>query len=212
MSNHEERTAIGDSICGLIQQARGGSTDARNQLLTQLRTYIALVAQRQKAPELQAKFGHSDLVQESMAMAVQKFDQFEGSCEAELLAWVKAILENEIKQARRSFRSEKRDVFRERPMDDQRNLNTHSTHAPLQIPDRELTPRTFALQNEEEHRIQAALNSLDEEHRQVIELRNWEKLSFRDIGQRMNRSENAANKLWYRALIALRKAMEKIDE
>ena len=212
MSNHEERSAIGDSICGLIQQARGGSTDARNQLLAQLRTYIALVAQRQKTPELQAKFGHSDLVQESMAMAVQKFDQFEGSCEAELLAWVKAILENEIKQARRSFRSDKRDVFRELPIHKQTINQNESAHAPLQIPDRELTPRTFALQNEQELRIQAALNSLEEEHRQVIELRNWEKLSFRDIGQRMNRSENAANKLWYRALIALRKAMERVDE
>ena len=208
MSNDHERSEIGDSICGLIQQAREGSTDARNQLMAQLRSYVALVASKVSVPELNAKLGNSDLIQESIVLAVEKFDQFKGKSEAELFAWIKVILENEVRQAKRSFRSEKRDIFRERPL-----IQQHGDHSSVQLPkqlvDKQLTPQTFALKNEDQSRVQSALKSLEAEHRQVIELRNWQKMSFRDIGQKMNRSENAATKLWYRALIALRKALEQ---
>jgi len=206
---NEERSAIGDSVCGLIRQTRNGAVDAREQLLTQLRSYVALVAGNRTTPGLQAKLGNSDLVQESMAIAVEKFDQFEGSSEAELFAWVKTILENEVRQAKRAFRSEKRDIFRERSLDQQRSGHLSSTNLPLEIPDKDLTPRTVALQNENQDQIQRAIQNLNDEYRLVIELRNWNGLSFAEIGERMNRTENAATKLWYRALIALRKTMEQ---
>ena len=84
--------------------------------------------------------GNSDLVQESMAIAVEKFDQFEGGSEAELFAWVKTILENQIRQARRAYRSEKRDVFRERSLNQRQSGQDSSVQHPLEIADRELTP------------------------------------------------------------------------
>ena len=211
LSEQEKRSAIGDSICELIQLTRAGSGDARERLMTQLRSYVALVASKNPARELQAKLGNSDLVQESMALAFENLEQFNGTNEAELFAWVKAILENEIRQARRAFRSEKRDVFRERSIDDRPPGENSSMQSPLQIADRDLTPGTFAVQSEDQQRVNAALDLLDEEYRQVIEYRNWDKLSFREIGRRMNRSENGATKLWFRALVALRKTMEQVD-
>ena len=85
--------------------------------MAQLRSYVALVASKVSVPELNAKLGNSDLIQESIVLAVEKFDQFKGKSEAELFAWIKVILENEVRQAKRSFRTEKRDIFRERPLD-----------------------------------------------------------------------------------------------
>jgi hypothetical protein len=41
----------------------------------------------------------------------------------------------------------------------------------------------------------------------VIELRNRERLTFAEVGQRMGRSAEAARKLWARAIELLRKEM-----
>jgi RNA polymerase sigma factor (sigma-70 family) len=53
--------------------------------------------------------------------------------------------------------------------------------------------------------VQTALEKLPAELRQVIRLRNWEKLQFREIGERMNVSTSSAAKLWYKALVELQR-------
>jgi DNA-directed RNA polymerase specialized sigma24 family protein len=53
--------------------------------------------------------------------------------------------------------------------------------------------------------------SLSAEHQEVLQLRNWQKCSFVEIGQHMNRSEEAARKLWARAVFQLKLAMQVRD-
>ena len=53
---------------------------------------------------------------------------------------------------------------------------------------------------EQDAALKKALLELSEEYRQVIEWRNYQGLSFEEIGQRTDRSAEAARKLWGRAL------------
>ncbi len=56
-------------------------------------------------------------------------------------------------------------------------------------------------------RLQQALRQLSPDHEAVIRLRNWERLSFAEIGQRLGRSEEAAKKLWARAITRLKEVL-----
>ena len=58
--------------------------------------------------------------------------------------------------------------------------------------------------------MRAALQGLSDEHRQVLRLRNWDGLSFAEIGGRLNRSEDAARKLWSRAVEKLQAKLDRI--
>ena len=57
---------------------------------------------------------------------------------------------------------------------------------------------------EEAARLNAALDRLPEEYREAIRLRHWEDRSFAEIGARLGRSDDAARKLWARAIDRLR--------
>lgn len=206
----KERSELGDSICTLIDHAKNGCEHSREQLLEELRSYLSLVAKSRMDATFQAKFGESDIVQQSMLVAVEKFDQFRGRSEQELRGWVNQILKNELRQNQRALRSEKRDMFRERSIRPA-NSNDSTSPPPTQLFDRELTPGTEALKKEGSEKVIAAMAQLVEEHRTVIQLRNWDKMSFPEIGKIMNRSPNAVTKLWYRALIQLRSLLEECD-
>ncbi len=51
--------------------------------------------------------------------------------------------------------------------------------------------------------LRGALQCLPADEQLVIELRNFDCLSFREIGERLCRSPGAARKLWSRALARL---------
>src|SRR5262252_7421230 len=95
--------SIGDAARWL-GAARAGSTEALGQLLDGCRDYLCLVAERELDPDLRAKGGISDLVQETMLDAVRDFQQFGGTTEGELLAWLRCLLRNNLVSFTRLFR------------------------------------------------------------------------------------------------------------
>ena len=56
---------------------------------------------------------------------------------------------------------------------------------------------------EQAGRLEAALDSLSDAHRQIILLRKFEELSFAEIGRRLGKSEDACRMLLARAMTAL---------
>lgn len=207
-SSGGDESALGDSICGLIGQTQQGCVESRDEILRQLKTYMEIIVTSRMNPNFQAKFGQSDIVQHSMAVAIEKFDQFQGRTKGELLNWVKTILENEIRQQQRALTTQKRDVFREQGLD----VQTQSgTNLQMGVADKNWTPRTNAIQQEQAAAIKSALLRLPEDYQSVIQMRNHEQLPFAEIGKRLNKSENAVTKLWYRALVQLRRELEELD-
>ena len=71
------------------------------------------------------------------------------------------------------------------------------------------TPRSGAIANEDAALLRAALARLPEQAQQVIKLRSWEQLSFPEIGEKMDRSAEAARKLWSRAVEQLTRELEQ---
>ena len=188
-----------DSIAALIQQARAGSEEAVGELISTVRTYLLLVANQETDLRLKSKVAASDIVQDACLRAHQRFDSFRGTTEAELRAWMRTVLLNSLSDSRRKYvLAKKRQASREIGPTDE-----------LGVPSGEMTPKSAAMAREEADLLRLAMDQLSDEHRQVLQLRNWELLPFQTIGEQMSRSEDAAQKLWSRALRELEKVLRK---
>ena len=186
-----------------IRLAQSGCPHALGQLYEQCHRYLMLIANRELDIQLRAKLGPSDVVQETMLKAQRSFDGFVGSSEGELRAWLRTILLNSVRDAARRYQSgSKRDVRREREL--HAVLSDQSEAAPFNQPE---SPSRQMMAAEQAAALRAALLRLPEDYRQVILLRNIERLSFQEIGARLQRSNEAARKLWVRAVDRLRELL-----
>jgi RNA polymerase sigma-70 factor (ECF subfamily) len=196
----------GKDVGRWLPEARAGSREALGEALDTFRTYLLLVANRKLDPELRAKGGASDLVQETFLEAQRDFAQFQGATGDELQAWLRQLLLNNVANFARRYRdTDKRNVSRELAIE---------RETPSGAADRELladtpSPSGQAIAHERTAAIEQAVGRLPEDYAQVITWRYREGLAFDEIAQRMNRSENAVRKLWFRAIERLQ---EEIDQ
>jgi RNA polymerase sigma-70 factor (ECF subfamily) len=64
------------------------------------------------------------------------------------------------------------------------------------------------IRRDDERRVAEALAQLAPDHRDVIVLRNLERLPFDEVARQMSRSRPAAQMLWMRAMNKLQEAMQ----
>jgi RNA polymerase sigma-70 factor (ECF subfamily) len=192
------------AIAVWLAQAQAGRPDALGQVLEAYRRYLLGIAERELDSALQAKGGASDLVQETFLEAQRDFAQFHGASGDELQAWLRRLLLNNLANFTRRYRgTDKRDVGREVPL---------AAAAPG-VADPGLlaeapSPSGAAVANEQAEAVRAALARLPEDYRQVLVWRYQEGRSFEEIGQRLQRTANAARKLFARALERFEQELE----
>src|SRR5439155_1894664 len=97
----------------------------------------------------------------------------------------------------------KRQAHREVPL-----APADSSTAPRNDPaDSGESPSQLLLRKEREWQVADALARLAPDHREVILLRNLQRLPFDEVARRLNRSRPAAQMLWMRAIQKLQEAM-----
>lgn len=188
-----------------FRAARAGSQEALGRLLESFRGYLLLVAQQEIAPDLQAKGGASDLVQETLLDALRGFGQFPGGSEADLRAWLRRLLLNNLFSFTRRYRqADKREVGRELSL----AVGSSSGERDAGLAADVASPSDAAIEHEQAERIARALARLPDDYRRVIHLRYQEEQSFEAIGRSMGLTANAARKLWVRAIKRLQQESE----
>jgi RNA polymerase sigma-70 factor, ECF subfamily len=187
-----------------IESARHGSAEALGNLLEACRPYLLLIANDRVGLDLQAKVAPSDLVQETFLEAQRDFVAFRGTTEDALRSWLRQILlHNFQNQLRRHRDVEKRAKHAEV------SLEPHEDRARNQPVDPHDTPFTRAVARERDDALQQALAQLPPQARQVIEWRSLERCPFEEIGRRLDRSAEAARKLWTRAIERLQEMLDQ---
>src|SRR5260370_36810440 len=91
------------TMASLLEAARSGSPEALGQALEACRGYLLMVARGELDPDLRAKEGPSDLVQETFLEAKRDFVQFQGAIGAELLACLRRVLLNNVANFTRRY-------------------------------------------------------------------------------------------------------------
>jgi RNA polymerase sigma-70 factor (ECF subfamily) len=197
----------GSSAERWLADARAGSQEALGQVLGACRAYLLLVAEREMGDALRGKAGASDLVQETLLEAVRDFDQFHGTTEEELLAWLRRLLLNNLTDLTRHYReSASRQLGREVPLQGEGSSAGPADH----LADDLLSPSGTALAGERARAVQGALQRLPESYRQALLWRYQDGRSFEDIGQSLGLSPNGARKLLVRALRQVQEVLGEI--
>ena len=197
-------------LVDLLNRARGGDEAARDELFEKCRSYVGLVARTQVESWMRAKVDASDLVQQTLLEAHRGFARFQGQTEAEWLAWLRQILSHNTVDFIRRYRTDKRRIGREVP------LNTPGNGAISSLfrdpPDDGETPSRILAEQEQEIELANAITQLSEDHREVIVLRNLQRLPFDEVARRMQRSRPAVQMLWMRAVRRLEQILRKPEE
>jgi RNA polymerase sigma-70 factor, ECF subfamily len=184
----------------LLARCRCGDQEAIGQLVDQFRRILLDEVNRSLDHDVRAKLGCSDVVQETLWEAQRCFYQFTGTQRSEFLAWLYQIASNDVRETIRRYKlSDKRNIARESPLGD--NSSERSLADPRNSPEAEL------MLKEQAAVLHEAMSRLKPEYQKVIQLRNWQQRPFVEIGAIMDRSPEAARKLWSRALVELQNEM-----
>lgn len=178
----------------------------QEELLQRCRAYLTLLARSQFGARMQAKLDASDIVQQVLLRAQEKKDQFRGTTPAELMAWLRQILANEIAATARKFNTGARDLDRERSI--QSDLDRSSSHMQAWLASDQSSPSHCASREEDLLRLADALAQLPAEQRLCVELHHLKGCKVAEVAEQLGRSEEAVVGLLYRGVKKLRQLME----
>ncbi len=193
---------------GLIPAAAVGipsELDDPGRLLDGCRQYLLMIANEVIGPELRAKFGASDLVQDTFVEAQRHLAGFRGRTEAELRTWLRRILECQLSNLRRSYLTTQRRAARREVAIE--TLMAGSDEQGDFMASRSPSPSNHAARSELTRALDRSLTRMPEHYRQVIAWRHHEQFSWDEIGRRMNCTADAARKVWSRAIQQLRREL-----
>ena len=182
----------------LLREAREGSNEALGQLFELCGDKLLALIRIRLGPTLRRQVESGDILQQTLLKAFEKIEHFEGADRDTLMGWLATIAWNEIR--------DQADYYQRLRRDARLRATWTSGFDPIA---RQLHTEVSRLALQEESRqLVAAMDRLDEDHCEVIVLRRYEELSFKEIGERLERSPEAARKLFARAMTALTMEMQ----
>lgn len=173
-----------------------------NRELGKFRPYVHLLARLQVGPELQGKLDLSGVVQQTLLEAYQAWENLRDESEEKQAAWLRRALANNLADELRRLRRHKRDVGKERSLE---NLLTESSRrlGAWLIKD-ESAPSRVAERHEQALHIAEALAQLPDSQRRAVELRHLKGLSVSEVAANLGCSRSAVVGLLNRGVQKLR--------
>jgi RNA polymerase sigma-70 factor (ECF subfamily) len=172
------------------------------QQLERQRQSLRLLARLQLDPRLRAKLDPSDLVQQTLLNAWKAIDQFRGGTTAELAAWLRRILANNLAQELRKFSRPGRNLDLEQTLG--AGVERSSLCLEKLLCDQGPAPDRAAERGEQILALAAALDQLPADQGSALEMRYFDDLSVVEIGKIMNRSAKSVAGLLFRGVQKLR--------
>jgi RNA polymerase sigma-70 factor (ECF subfamily) len=172
------------------------------QGLEQFRPYLDLLVRRRIDGRLRGKVDASGVVQQTLWEAHRGLKDFRGKSQAELAVWLRQILIRNLTDEVRKLGAGKRDLARERSLEQAVQQSAARLEAWLAL--EQSSPSQQAVRHEQLLGLAAALAQLPEDQRTAVELHHLEGYSLAEVGQQMQRSKEAVAGLLFRGLKRLR--------
>ncbi|MBU0637326.1 MAG: RNA polymerase sigma factor [Planctomycetes bacterium] len=194
----------------LITACQSGDRLALAKLLARHHPELRARAEARMDPALKTRLDPDDILQEVYIDVARQIDQFENRGPGSFLAWVQAILNQKLVNARRAVHREMRDVDREVPADRPVADSYWNLLDALYVDSG--TPSRVVQRHEALSALFVSLADLSDSHRQLIQLRFLDGLSVAEVARRLGKSEAAVVALSKRALEALRQAVDRLGD
>lgn len=172
---------------------------ALDELLEWYRPLLKAIADRELDPLIRPKVDASDIVQEACQDVAQGFSRLQAQRSFQFWSYLRKILSHKLEDARRMYKfSKKRSVYRELsiPKNIKVDLDRLSDAAPLPI-DKLVGDETCV-------RLRAALGRLPRELQRVLRWRFSKGMTYKDIGAKVQRSEDDVRMLIKRCLARIK--------
>ena len=167
----------------LVRKAKAGEGNALNLLFDRYIPRILRIVRMRIGAGLRGRMESMDVVQEVMIRAIRSFDQFEAKDEAAFLHWISKLVQNEIRDLADYHNAEKRNANKEVTT---RDKSTATRSVLSQLPADSVHRPSFQVRLKEDVlQLEAALDQLAEKQREVIIMRQYEGMSFKDIGSKL---------------------------
>ena len=141
-------------------------------------------------------------MQQTLLEAFQKREQFRGATDAERAAWLRRILAHNLADALRAFGRDKRDLDRERSLEE--SLRASSLRLERWLATGDASPSEQAERQERAIRLAVTLAGLPESQREALVLQYWHGWTLAQIGRHLDRTPAAVAGLLKRGLKKLR--------
>ena len=190
----------------LLLRWHEGDRQALNALLERDLPWIESHVRSRLGPLLRAKADTHDLVQEAVLEFLRYGPRFLIEDKNHFRALLVRIVENVIRAQHDRFTAAKRSLHRERPLasDSVLRLDPAANGA--------RRPSEAAEAEEWQALVRLSLELLDAGERDIILLRDWDGLSFEEIGTRLGIAADAARMRYHRAVSRLSSSVLRVRQ
>jgi len=193
--------ALNESL-DLVRRAQDDDTEALNQLFKRYYERVHRIARIRMGALVRRAMEPCDIVNETYIVAARKLGDFVPQDQASIINWLARIAERQIRDAHRKITADKRDIRRQQEME--RPANDDSFNLAGIIPTDDPSPSSIVANAELKEIYDACVESLSEEHRELILLREYAGASWETICDDLDRpNPHAAQQMYHRAQVKL---------
>jgi len=188
----------------LIEKCKLGNKDCQNRLFGRYQNIILRIVHLRLSPELREKLRiqSMDIVQDVFMQAFENLDKFEYRTEGSFRHWLCKLVENNIRDQIDKVDAQKRKpIGGEFSLDEPIRIESGSEIARIeQVPLEQTSITGHFVKQDRKKALDLMLLKLDEEDREVIIQHKMEGQTFNEIGQLLNKTEDAVRKKFERAM------------
>jgi RNA polymerase sigma-70 factor, ECF subfamily len=194
----------------LLSAAHAGDEQAWRDLLKLHSHRVRRLVELRMDPRLQARVDPSDVIQESFVEAWTRLGDFVRDRPMSFFLWLRFLTgQRLISLHRHHFGSQKRDAGRE-----QARKTASPGMSSVSLARRLFTdgtsPSEAAVRTEEVDQLKVALDTLDDEERDVLALRHFEHLNNAETAQVLEICESTSSTRYLRAIRKLKGTLENV--
>ncbi len=182
----------------LIVAAKNGDKTALEKICERYIGRVHKIVTFRMGRNLREKAESMDLVQSVMIKVIRGIDGYDTGSESKFINWLAKIVENTIRDKIDYFKAEKRRASSEVPIEGTNNEDESNI---AEIPDGISSTVAHQVElHEELSMLCKALDKIKDSHREVIILRDYAGMTFKEIGELTGSTEDAARMLYVRSI------------
>jgi RNA polymerase sigma-70 factor (ECF subfamily) len=199
------------SLAASQDGVRIGNLEELTDYFESVRPRLEKIVRFRMDPAFQARIDPADVLQEAFLQMAKRHQELVQSPQVHPMVWVRQRVLQTLWDMQRAHGRDKRSVHREMAMP-LAGANTTSIIMARWLADDRTSPSQAMIQDEEQHRLQRALESMNEIDREILAMRHFEYLTNLQTAQALSISPTAASNRYVRAANRLAEILEPTSQ